>query len=277
MTTFLITGATGKLGKVLTPKLISAGHHVRVFTRRPQAAQELYGDKVAIAEGDFSIPASLPPALEGITRVLLLSPISENLAKNQIALINAAKTAGVRRIVKISGSDWTIGTSFSGDAHKQIEDHLEQSGLEQVAIRPNAWMQVSLAPIVAQIKRGGPIASRHGNAKVSYIDVHDIADVAINQLLAPTVAAGPLVITGPEALSVPDIAELATRLVGRPVEVSAAPAAPPPGVGAFEAKILQQFFAVIASGAASTMTTTVETILNRTPLSVEAYLTDALR
>src|SRR5690606_40032519 len=117
---FLITGATGKLGRVLTPKLIAGGHRVRVLTRRPEAAGEFYGDKVEIAEGDFSVPASLPAALEGVSRVLLLSPISERLAEDQIALIDAARAAGVTRVVKISGSDWTVGTSFSGDAHKRV-------------------------------------------------------------------------------------------------------------------------------------------------------------
>lgn len=53
---FLITGATGKLGRVLTPKLIAEGHRIRVLTRRPETARELYGDKVEISEGTFLYP-----------------------------------------------------------------------------------------------------------------------------------------------------------------------------------------------------------------------------
>lgn len=272
---FLITGATGKLGRVLTPKLIAGGHRVRVLTRRPEAAREFYGDKVEIAEGDFSVPASLPAALEGVSRVLLLSPISERLAEDQIALIDAARAAGVTRVVKISGSDWTVGTSFSGDAHKRVEDHLAQSGLEYVAVRPNAWLQVSLAAVAAQIKRGEAIAARH-EAKVGYVDVRDIADVAISQLLALKVAAGPLVITGPDSLSIPDIAGLATRILGRPVGVSSAVAGLPPGVEGFEAQIVKQFFVVIAQGGAAGLTDTVERVLGRKPRSVEAYFMEEL-
>ena len=272
---FLITGATGKLGRVLTPKLIAGGHRVRVLTRRPETARELYGDKVQIAEGDFSVPASLPAALEGVSRVLLLSPISERLAEDQIALVDAAKAAGVTRIVKISGSDWTVGTSFSGDAHKRVEDHLAQSGLDYVAVRPNAWLQVSLAAVAAQIKRGEAIAARHG-AKVGYVDIRDIADVAVSQLLAPKVAAGPLVITGPDSLSIPDIAGLATRITGKPVGVSSAVAGLPPGVEGFEAQVVKQFFVVIAQGGAAGLTDTVERVLGRKPRSVEAYLAEEL-
>ncbi|WP_449396377.1 NAD(P)H-binding protein [Devosia riboflavina] len=274
---FLITGATGKLGRVLTPKLIAEGHRIRVLTRRPETARELYGDKVEISEGDFSVPASLPAALDGVSKVLLLSPISERLAEDQIALVDAAKAAGVKRIVKISGSDWTVGTSFSGDAHKKIEDHLAQSGLEYVAVRPNAWLQVSLAAVAAQIKRGEAIASRHGGAKVGYVDVRDIADVAISQLLAPKVAASPLVITGPDSLSIPDIAGLATRITGKPVGVSSAVAAGlPPGIEGFEAQVVKQFFVVIGQGGAAGLTDTVERVLERKPRSVEAYLSEEL-
>lgn len=273
---FLITGATGKLGRVLTPKLIAGGHRVRVLTRRPGTAKELYGDTAEIAEGDFSVPASLPAALEGVSKVLLLSPISERLAEDQIALVDAAKAAGVKRIVKISGSDWTVGTSFSGDAHERVEEHLGQSGLEYVAVRPNAWLQVSLAPVAAQIKRGEAITARHG-AKVGYVDIRDIADVAINQLLAPEVAASPLVITGPDSLSIPDISGLATRITGKPVGVSSAVAAGlPPGIEGFEAQVVKQFFVVIAQGGAAGLTDTVERVLGRKPRSVEAYLAEEL-
>lgn len=272
---FLITGATGKLGRVLTPKLLAAGHRVRVLTRRPETARDLYGDSVEIAEGDFSVPASLPAALDGVSRVLLLSPISERLAEDQIALVDAAKAAGVKRIVKISGSDWTFGTSFSGDAHKRVEGHLAQSGLNYVAVRPTAWLQVSLAAVAAQIRRGEAIAARHG-ARVGYVDIRDIADVAINQLLASKLAASPLVITGPEALAIPDIAALATRITGRPVGVSSAVAGLPPGVEGFEAEVVKQFFVVIAQGGAAGLTETVERVLGRKPRSVEAYLAEEL-
>lgn len=272
---FLITGATGKLGRVLTPKLITGGHRVRVLTRRPETARELYGDKVEIAAGDFSVPDSLLAAVNGVSRVLLLSPISERLAEDQIALVDAAKAAGVQRIVKISGSDWTVGTSFSGDAHRRVEDHLAQSGLEYVAVRPNAWLQVSLATVAAQIKRGEAIAARHG-AKVGYVDIRDIADVAISQLLASKVAASPLVITGPDSLSIPDIAGLATRITGKPVGVSSAVAGLPPGVEGFEAQVVKQFLVVIAQGDAAGLTDTVERVLGRKPRSVEAYLVEEL-
>jgi len=272
----LVTGATGKLGNILTPSLLDAGHRVRVLTRQPERARALFGDRVEIVQGDFARPETLPAAVAGVWRALLLSPISEHMAAEQIALVDAAKAAGVQRIVKISGSDWTVGTSFSGDAHKQIEDHLAASGLETVSIRPNAWLQVSLGTTVDQIVRGEPLYARH-DAKVGFVDVRDIADVAINQLLADKVAPGPLVITGPDALSTADIAGLATRISGKPIGLTTTPpaAAAPHGDG-FEAKVVQQFFVIIGKGGAAGLTGTVSAVLGRPPRSVAAFLSERL-
>lgn len=273
----LVTGATGKLGRILTSTLTADGLAVRVLTRRPDAARDLFGDSVEIVEGDFAKPETLPAAVAGVSRALLLSPISEHMAAEQIALIDAAKAAAVTRIVKISGSDWTVGTSFSGDAHKEIEDHLAVSGLEYVAIRPNAWLQVALNATVEQIGRGEPLYARHGNARVGYVDVRDIADVAINQLLAHAITPGPLVITGPDALTLSDIAAIATRVGGKPVSITTTPPAPLHSHGdGFEAKVVQQFFQVISKGGAAGLTGTVSAVLGRPPRSVEAFLIERL-
>lgn len=272
----LVTGATGKLGQILAPSLLDAGHRVRVLTRQPERALELFGDRAEIVQGDFARPETLSAAVRGVARALLLSPISEHMEAEQIALVDAAKAAGVKRIVKISGSDWTVGTSFSGDAHKKIEDHIAASGLEHVAIRPNAWLQVSLNSTIEQIRRGEPLYARH-DAKVSFVDVRDIADVAINQLLADKVSPGPLVITGPEALSTADIAGLATRIGGKPIGVTTTPPANLPAHGeGFEAQVVKQFFVVIGKGGAAGLTDTVGRVLGRPPRSVAAFLTERL-
>ena len=273
----LVTGATGKLGRILVPRLLNAGRRVRALTRRPQVAADLFNGRVEIAEGDFALPDSLGTALTGIKRVLLLSPISDTLARDQIALIDAAKAAGVERIVKISGSDWTIGTSLSGDAHQQVEDYLAASGLEHVSIRPNAWLQVGLAQVVEQIRQRQPLYARHGAAKVGYVDVRDIADVAVSQLVAEIVAQGPLVITGPNALCTSDIAALASSIVGSMVQTTfTAPAATRPHGDGFEARVVLQFFEVIGRGGAAGLTDTVERVLGRPPRSVAAYLREQL-
>ncbi len=231
-TPVLITGATGRLGQLITHRLIDHGQAVRVFTRRPDTARKLFGDRVQIAVGEFADRTSVNAAVRGIERLLLLSPIGPTLAADQIAVANAAQAADARRIVKISGSDWTIepaGNSISGDAHAAVELHLRRLPLESVSLRPNAWMQVSLANTIRNVLGGNPVFAANPDAGVGYIDARDIADVAVHKLLADRIAGGALNLTGPDVKTARQVADLIAAVLGRRIAViEKRPAAPPP-------------------------------------------------
>ncbi|MFK3780468.1 NAD(P)H-binding protein [Agrobacterium sp. NPDC089420] len=274
--TILVTGATGRLGQRVVSRLLQKQANVRVLTRRREDALKLWGDRLEISEGNFSDPASLKEAARGVDAVFLLSPIGETLAADQNAVIDAALSAGVSRIVKISGSDWTIESaarSISGTAHAQVEAHLAGSGIAYTALRPNAWMQVALEPVVTALRNGEDVPARFGDAAVSFIDADDIADVAVHALTAGVPLAGPLVLTGGETLTALEIARIAARILYRPVGVShkAAPALPP-HAGAFEQQAIGEFGQLIGDGLAASVTDTVHQITGRQPRSVEAYL-----
>lgn len=272
----LVTGATGRLGKLVVPRLLDAGKTVRVLTRRPQEAIGLWGDKVEVAQGDFTDPAEVKDAARGADKLFLLSPISETLITHQTAAIDAAKDAGVARIVKISGSDWTLRNadrSISGAAHAAVEVHLVASGIAHAIVRPNAWMQVALAPVVVAAGKGEDLPSRYGHAAVSYIDAQDIADVAVHALLDDTVSSDPLILTGAEALTVHDIARIAARILQRALGVSAASsAALPTHIDTFERRAIGEFVSLIGEGLAAPVTQTVSRITGNPPRRLEEFL-----
>ncbi|MGN7956385.1 NmrA family NAD(P)-binding protein [Agrobacterium tumefaciens] len=274
--TILVTGATGKLGQRIVSRLLQNHAEVRVLTRRREDALKLWGDRVDISEGNFSDPASLKEAARGIDRLFLLSPIGETLAADQKAVIDAALSAGVSRIVKISGSDWTIkntGRSISGAAHAEVEQHLAASGIAHAVLRPNAWMQVALEPVVAALRKGEDVPARFGDAAVSFIDADDIADVAVHALTSSALVSGTFVLTGGEALTALEIARIAARILHRPVGIShhAAPALPP-HLGAFEQTAIGEFGELIREGLAASVTDTIHQITGRLPRGVEDYL-----
>ncbi|MGP4751706.1 NmrA family NAD(P)-binding protein [Agrobacterium pusense] len=272
----LVTGATGKLGQRVVSRLLQRQAEVRVLTRRREDALKLWGDRVEIAEGNFSDRASLKAAAQGTDRVFLLSPIGETLAADQKTVIDAALSAGISRIVKISGSDWTIGNaarSISGAAHGEVEQYLAASGIAHTVLRPNAWMQVALEPAVAALRKGEDVPARFGDAAVSFIDADDIADVAVQALASSAPLVGPLVLTGREALTALEIARIAARILHRPVGVShhAAPVFPP-HIGAFEQTAIGEFGELIREGFAASITDANYHITGRQPRSVEDYL-----
>lgn len=280
MTRILVTGGTGRLGQLVTNRLLHRNVGTRVLTRRPEEAHRLWDSSVEIATGDFGDGASLKDAVHGIDSLLLLSPITETLAVDQQRVIDAALSGGVTRIVKISGSNWTIqnsARSIAGAAHKQVERHLAASGIEYVVLRPNAWMQVALEPVVVALSRGDTVPLQFDEAAVSFIDAWDIADVAAHVLIDDQALKGPFVLTGGEALTAIDIVRVAARLLGRPVGTSQpSNSALPLHLGAFERKAIAEFRELIGEGRAASVEDTVFRIIGREPRGVEDYLRDRL-
>lgn len=273
----LVTGATGKLGQLIVQRLLALKQPVRAFTRRPDAARKLFGESVQVAAGEFGDRRSLDDALRGAGRLLLLSPISARLVTDQISVADAAVAAGVQRIVKISGSDWTIdppGNSISGDAHAAVERHLARLPLVAVSLRPNAWMQVSLANTVRQAIANNTVVAANPDAGIGYIDARDIADVAVDQLLADNVAGGTLNLTGPDIVTARQVAELLSTALKRQIAAVKRRPLPVPGDADFEHRAIAQFVSLIAAGRAAATTDVVKSLLGRAPRSVAAFISE---
>ncbi len=279
----LVCGASGRLGQLLVPRLLARQARPRVFVRQAATAQALWGDTVEVAQGSFEDAAALGQSLVGIDRLFLLSPITPALAEQQLRVVGAARAAGVQHIVKLSGSDWTIappGRSLSGDAHRRIEEGLQASGISHTVLRPNAWMQVGLSRIAADLRSGDVLRSQHLGAGVSYLDARDIADVAVEALLNPEAAQqrlgvpGPWVLTGSQALRPQKLAEIASRLLGRPITAAAPVAAPV--TDPFITQMHGEFFALMRAGHAAALTATVRQVLGREPRTVEGFLAEEL-
>ncbi len=291
----LVTGATGRLGRLLVPRLRERGAVVRAFTRQVANAAALADQSrherapFEVAVGDLEDRASLRRAFEGVSHLFLLSPIVPELAAQQIAAIEAAAEAGVRRIVKLSGSHWTIeppGRSLSGDAHARIEAALAASGIAHRVLRPNAWTQVVLARLAAELAAGDVLHAPPGLPRVAYIDARDIADVAVEALLndaddAGDVPPGPWVLTGARAVDHGELARIAAGLSGRPVvaeplspqALAARQAqAPSPSI----AQVHAQFAALIGADEAATVTNPVERVLGRPPRRIEDFVAESL-
>jgi len=282
----LVTGATGRLGRLLVPRLVARGAGVRAFTRNAGRAAALVADGAEVAAGDFGDAGSLRQAFEGVSHLFLLSPISPDLAAQQIAVIEAAKTAGVRRIVKLSGSHWTIepsGRSLSGDAHARVEAALHGSGVAHHVLRPNAWLQVTLGRLATELAAGDVLHAPPAFPKVAGIDARDIADVAVEALLGPELPAAPSpwVLTGARAVDHHEIARIASTLSGRriiaePLSREALAQRAAQAESTYVAQVHAQFAALIGAGEAATVTDTVERVLRRPPRTIEAFVAEAL-
>src|SRR3954466_15153469 len=126
----LVTGATGTSGVEIVRALLALAERPRVLARDPEKAANLLGDDVEIARGDFTDPASLEAAMEGVERALLLTVSAPTVVEHETNFIEAAKRAGVRHIVKFSVllADEKSPMRFMRQ-HAEVEAKLKSSGV----------------------------------------------------------------------------------------------------------------------------------------------------
>jgi uncharacterized protein YbjT (DUF2867 family) len=216
----LVTGASGLSGSAIIHEFARQGYPVRALVRNRAKAQALETlPTVEIVEGDMLRPGTLADALSGVERVLLISTADQQMVETQCAFIDAAREAGVRHIIKFSGAESGVGFNQRNfrftRMHEDVEHYLEQSGLAWTHLRPSQFMQVYLreAPtIIAQDALFLPME----NARLSPIDIEDIAKIACALLRNGREHEGKSYdMTGPESLSMTEVAEQISRAVER--------------------------------------------------------------
>ncbi len=218
----LVTGATGRPGSAVVREFAQRGEAVRALVRTPAKAPMLDGlAGVEIVEGDMLWPHTLGAAFEEIDRVLMISGAGPLMLETQCSFIDAALAAGVERIVKFSGKESFDGfdtTRFrSIRSHDQIERYLAGSGLRWTVLLPSQFMQMYFEE-VPSIVADGEIRLPLGDTTLAPVDIEDIAKVAHAVLTTDGHDNQRYVMTGPEALTMADIAAWISQAVGSPVQ-----------------------------------------------------------
>ena len=201
----LVTGATGTNGREILVRLDRLGVSTTAMVRRPDDAKGIPSGIGRVA-GDFNDERSLDRALAGVECAFLLTPSTEHAEAQQKRFVAAAARAGVRRVVKVS--------QFAADAdspvrflryHAAVEAAIRRTDMTWTFLRPNLFMQ-GLLHFGGMIQRQNMFAAPIGSARVSAVDVRDIADVAVAALTEPGHEGRTYTLTGPEALTHKDMA-----------------------------------------------------------------------
>lgn len=217
--TILITGATGNVGRELTRQLSEQKMLFRAMVRSIGEARKLPGFVgTELVAGDFNEPETVFCALEGMERAFLLTNSSELAENQQSTFVDLAYRAGVKHIVKLS--QWAAAEQSPVRFlryHAAVERKIKDSGIAYTFLRPNLFMQGLLGfrePIARQSKFFAPI----GDAKISVVDVRDIAAVAAVALTEQGHEGKTYDITGPESLSHQEMAEKLSTVVNHKVQ-----------------------------------------------------------
>ncbi|TPI13656.1 SDR family oxidoreductase [Mesorhizobium sp. B4-1-3] len=219
----LVTGATGLSGQVIVRELAHNDVPIKALVRSARKAAAAGLDKlpgIDAIEGDMRGGDEVKAALDGVTRVLLISSGTPDMRETQCSFIDLCRRAGVQHVVKFSGAESGIGFDPARfpftRMHEEIEDHLEGSGLAWTHLRPSQFMQVYLRE-AQTISRDGELRLPFAGIELAPVAIEDIAKVACRLLLEGGHASESLDMTGPEALTMNEVAERISAATGRPV------------------------------------------------------------
>ena len=212
-----ITGASGTVSSEVIRQLQSAGAPFRgayFSNKKAEAAREKGIETVVI---DYERPETLRAGFDGCDTLFLLGPNAPNQLELEGNAVEAAKAAGVRRIVKQSVARAEEESYILARVHRQVEKEIESSGLAWTFLRPNSFMQNAVTFMGETIRGEGAFYSASGEAKVSHVDVRDIAAVAVKVLTGTSYDGKASTLCGPEALSYDELAGELSKALGRPI------------------------------------------------------------
>ena len=217
MTKVLVTGATGNVGSRVVRELRKRDANVRAFVRDPGKAAGMPGEGVELVVGDFADAASVRRAMEGVDAVFLACSNDPRQVEYETGVIDAAREAGVRRVVKLSALGAEVGSSVAfWDWHGRIEEHLRESGLPAIVLRP-AFSMANLLGSAEQVRHSGSVFAPADGARIAMIDPGDVATVAAVALTGDGYDGEVYKLTGPEAISFERVAEGLSAAAGRSV------------------------------------------------------------
>jgi len=202
----LVTGASGTVGRaVLTEVKQSGAKHRAMYRSQAEAAKAPKGTETVIA--DFADKQSLGAAMRGVEGLYLVCAPVPELVELESNAIDAAKAAGVKRVVLNSALGAGDYNKLFPSWHRKVEDKLRAIGMANCIIRPNSFHQNVLSYYAPTIRTQGAFYDAMGDSRASYLDVRDIATVVTRALGGGEHDGRIYELNGPEALTCAEVAQ----------------------------------------------------------------------
>jgi len=273
----LITGASGNVGKEVLKQITQTGVEVRAaFQSVSKAAGAPSG--VEIVSLDYNQAETLQTALKGVDRVFLVGPPTAQLPALECKAIEVIAQSDVRQVVKLSAMGGR--EAIFPRQHAQSEEYIQAAGVPFTFLRPNGFMQNMVNYNSPTINTQSAFYGSEGDGRVSHIDIRDVAAVAVKALTEDGHVGKAYTLTGPEALTNREIAQVLSQEVGREIRFINLPAAQlkeallSAGVLEWNADALLDLQRLYREGKATTVTRDVEEILGRKPISFAQFFRD---
>ncbi|MEV0082026.1 NAD(P)H-binding protein [Saccharopolyspora sp. NPDC050642] len=258
----LVLGATGKTGRLVADGLRARGRAVRAAARS------------AGTRFDWDAPETWPAALDGVRAVYVVTPMKPSFSAGSVAsFVAAAETAGIGKLVLLSG----LSAGYGSRPMLSREEPVTESALDWTILRPGAFQQNFASRPYPEAVRDGELRLPLGAARSAYIDVADIAEVAVETLTTEGHSRRIYELAGPRALSFPEVLEIISRETGLPVRYVDVPVEEwtarmrAAGVSDEQLAWSLETFAALRRGEYAELHKGVQTVLGREPRDFAAY------
>lgn len=276
----LITGATGKTGGELARQLTGADVPFSAIVRNRDKAGDLLDMDADVVYGDLSDREFLTAAMAGIEKAVLIMPNVENQLEVEKQFVDVAVECGVQHIVYQSSLESVPGsTNPITSIHVATEEYIKASGLAWTMIRPGFFMQ-TFAASAPRIKESGNIVLPLGNATLCATDLRDVAAIMVKVLTEAGHENKSYDITGPELITMEEIAARFSSVLGREYKYMDLPleafkgALQKAGFNEWRVDAVACELNSIANGSLDHTTDTVKELLGREACSIDNFVSD---
>lgn len=276
----LVTGASGTVGSEVLKQLREAGQPVRAAFRNPQKANDVKARGIDAVAFDFADRNAIANALKGVDKLFLLGATLPDQTQLEINVVEEAKKAGVKHIVKLSvfgapAEEFTIARW-----HRPVEKAIEASGVTYTFLRPSGFMQNFVNYSGDTIRSQGAFYGSGKDSRIAVVDVRDIAAVAVKAFTESGHENKAYELTGPEALTNAEIASKLSAAIGKPVNYVDIPidalraGATSSGMPDFYVDALVDLEKYYLAGKAAQLSGNVEKVTGRKPRNFDDFARD---
>jgi uncharacterized protein YbjT (DUF2867 family) len=275
-----VTGSTGWLGGLVARKLSERGVPQRLLVRDVSRAPSLPGSRAV--QSSYAGRTANAKALAGVTTLFMVSAAeNEKRLDEHRAFVDAAADAGVEHIVYISFFGAAPDATFTlARDHYATEEHVKERGLRWTFLRDNLYLEF----MEAMVGPDGVIRGPAGEGRAAIVSHEDIARAAVAVLSEPERHVGATYsLTGPEALTLREIAAVMSDVTGRGVTFhdetveEAFGSRAVYGAPDWQVEAWVSTYTAIRAGELDGVTGDVERLTGRPPLSLRDHLVGTQR
>lgn len=284
--TILVTGATGNVGSELIKQLFKekSNFNIKAAVHLVENAKKVEGAGIDVIQVDYNKPETLREALRDIDRLFFVPPESPNAIEHASNIVDEVKKSEIKHVVKLSALGADVESVVSSlRLHRQTEKIVEEAGIPFTFLRPAEFMQNFVNWYGLTIRSDNAFYLPAGDPKVSFVDVRDIAAVAVKALTGDGNGRHKgkvYTITGPEILSYHQAAEILSEATGKKIRYLNVPEEEyrqemkDSGIGDWWINVIMEVYEFYKSRTQEQISTAVEEITGKKPITFAQFAKD---